>query len=149
MGLQEYGITNPNLTAGLEARGAIVDPIRVYEWGLARRSCAANREPSATGEVGLQTSVLFTSANQVRNLLKVADDLGIEEKLRTALRKTVVGSIGPTTSEMLRSCNLPIDLEPQHPKMGPLVQAAAEKGGSHCYPVSSKLISVSQLTSAE
>ena len=126
VGLQEYGITNPSLTAGLEARGAIVEQIRVYEWGLPENSAPLidNIQQLANGTSNV---VLFTSANQVRNVLKVADDLGIEEKLRTALRKTVVGSIGPTTSEMLRSCNLPIDLEPRHPKMGPLVQAAAEK----------------------
>ena len=127
--LQEYGITNPNLTAGLEARGAIVDPIRVYEWGLPEDPAMLIESLQQLAS-GASHVVLFTSANQVRNLLKVADDLGIEEKLRTALRKTVVGSIGPTTSEMLRSCNLPIDLEPQHPKMGPLVQAAAERAAT-------------------
>lgn len=32
VGLQEYGITNASLIAGLEARGASVEPIRVYGW---------------------------------------------------------------------------------------------------------------------
>jgi len=32
--LQEYGQPNPSLVAGLEARGATVVPVRVYEWGL-------------------------------------------------------------------------------------------------------------------
>ena len=32
VGLQEYGITNASLVAGLEARGATVEPVRVYGW---------------------------------------------------------------------------------------------------------------------
>ena len=32
VGLQEYGITNASLVAGLEARGATVEAIRVYGW---------------------------------------------------------------------------------------------------------------------
>ena len=39
----------------------------------------------------------------------------------------VVASVGPTTSEMLREHDLPVDIEPEHPKMGPLIAAAAEK----------------------
>src|SRR5207244_9862385 len=34
---------------------------------------------------------------------------------------------GPTTSEMLREHDLPVDIEPEHPKMGPLIAAAAEQ----------------------
>jgi uroporphyrinogen decarboxylase len=40
-----------------------------------------------------------------------------------------VASIGPTTSETLRQLELPVDLEPEHGKMGHLVQAAAERAG--------------------
>jgi hypothetical protein len=32
-----------------------------------------------------------------------------------------VGSIGPVCSAALRVARLPVDLEPTHPKMGPLV----------------------------
>ena len=32
VGLQEYGVTNKSLIAGLEARGATVEPVRVYGW---------------------------------------------------------------------------------------------------------------------
>ena len=43
----------------------------------------------------------------------------------------VVASIGPTTSETLRECELPVDLEPEHSKMGHLVTAAAAQGQRH------------------
>jgi hypothetical protein len=69
---------------------------------------------------------MFTSGNQVVNLLKLADALGLVEEVRSGFHKIVVASIGPTTSEMLRNEDLPVDLEPSHPKMGHLVHETAE-----------------------
>ncbi len=47
-------------------------------------------------------------------------------ELRTALGScTVVGSIGPTTSETLRAHGLPVDIEPEYPKLGHLIAAVA------------------------
>jgi uroporphyrinogen decarboxylase len=68
---------------------------------------------------------LFTTAVQVTHLMRVAADLGQGEPLRSALQRTVIASIGPTCSEMLRDNNLVVDLEPEHPKMGHLVATAA------------------------
>ena len=70
---------------------------------------------------------MFTSAHQVVNLLRFAEDLGCEQTLRASLDRLVVASIGPTTSEMLQHFNLPVDIEANPNKMGHLVQAAAEK----------------------
>jgi uroporphyrinogen decarboxylase len=129
VGLQEYGVTNPSLIAGLEARGAVVDAVHVYDWALPEdcRPLEQNIRRIAGGEIDV---AMFTSGNQVLNLLKLADDLGLSDELRDAFRKVVVGSIGPTTSEMLRSQSLPVDLEPSHPKMGHLVQETAERAAT-------------------
>jgi uroporphyrinogen decarboxylase len=126
VGLQEYGITNRSLLAGLEARGARVVNVRVYQWELPvdTKPLEANIRAIAAGE---RDVILFTSAHQVANLLRLAQQLGLEEPLRAALRKMAVASIGPTTSEMLKGHELPVDIEPEHPKMGPLVATAAEK----------------------
>ncbi len=125
--VQEYGQSNRDLIAGLESRGAIVAPVPAYRWALPddlqpiRRAIAA----IIAGEIG---AVLFTSAQQVVHLLQIAADDGTEVDLRAALAKsTVVGSIGPTTSECLGARGLPIDVEPEHPKMGPLVAAVAAR----------------------
>ena len=37
VGVQEYGVTNRSLVAGLEARGATVESVHVYDWALAGR----------------------------------------------------------------------------------------------------------------
>jgi uroporphyrinogen-III synthase len=72
---------------------------------------------------------LFTTATQVVHLLKVAETMGITEPVASGLRKAVVASIGPTTSDELRDHQTIPDLEASHPKMGFLVREAAERAG--------------------
>ena len=124
--VQEYGQPNVSLIAGLEARGARVLPVRVYRWDLPEDTSALEENVRAiiAGQIDV---VLFTSSHQVHHLLGSAERLAIGDELRAALSRIVVASIGPTTSETLRQFSLPVDLEPEHPKMGHLVQAAAER----------------------
>ena len=125
VGLQEYGVTNPSLIAGLEARGARVDRLRVYQWALPEDigPLEANIQRLVAGQADV---LLVTSAQQIEHLLLVAERLELANALRGALRRVVVGSIGPTTSERLRTLDLPVDLEASPPKMGQLVRQASE-----------------------
>ncbi len=127
--LQEYGQPNPSLVAGLEARGATVLRLKVYDWDLPEDTTGLEQTVRAIAENKIDVA-LFTSANQVTNLLTMAARIGLGDALRRALSKVVVASIGPTTSERLRQENLPVDLEPEHPKMGQLVSAAAEQAAA-------------------
>jgi len=126
--LQEYGQPNASLVAGLEARGAKVAGIKLYNYDLPEDAgpLEANLRALAEGHIDV---ALFTSAHQAVNLLRLARQLGLADDVRRAFRRVVVGSIGPTTSEMLAECGLPVDLEPEHSKMGHLVRAAARRGG--------------------
>lgn len=123
IGLQEYGATNPSLIAGLEARGATVDPLRIYSWTLPEdvRPLEENVTRLARGEADV---LMITSAQQIEHLLQTAERMDEADALRAALGETVVASIGPTTSERLRALDLPVDFEPSHPKMGNLVVEA-------------------------
>lgn len=127
--VQEYGKTNPSLIAGLEARGATVQCIPVYTWELPE-DCGPLEENVRALAAGELDVILFTSANQATNLLRVAERLGLESELRNQLRQTVVASVGPTTSEALRDLEFPVDIEPEHPKMGPLVATAARRSAT-------------------
>ena len=129
IGLQEYGKPNRSLIAGLEARGAQVVSVRVYNWELPEDTAplAENIRAMANGQ---RDVLLLTSAHQVANMLRMAADLGLEDDLRRALQQMIVASIGPTTTEMLVQNDLPVDLEPTHPKMGHLVQETAERAQS-------------------
>jgi len=129
VGLQEYGLPNPSLVAGLEARGARVITVKVYGWDLPEEMAPLETNLLAI-VAGERDAMMFTSAHQVINVLAVARRLEIAEQLREQLGKVVVCSIGPTTSEMLRHQGWPVDLEPEHPKMGHLVQSAAERCGA-------------------
>ena len=126
VGLQEYGVTNPSLIAGLEARGARVDRLCVYQWDLPEDvgPLEANLKRLVEGSIDV---LLLTSAQQVDHLLLVADRINQGQEVLAALRRTVIASIGPTTSERLRSKDLPVDLEASPPKMGHLVRMAAQQ----------------------
>ena len=126
VGLQEYGKSNPSLVAGLEARGAEVVPVSVYKWDLPENVEPFEQNVRALAK-GERDILLLTSAHQVANLLRISAELNLEAELRQALQDTIVASIGPTTSEMLKQNDLPVDMEPSHPKMGHLVQEAAAR----------------------
>ena len=113
------------MTEGLERRGAEVTRVPIYRWALPEDIGPLR---SALMEIAERRigAALFTSAQQVEHLLQIAAEDGRENALRAAFgRPIVVGSIGPTTSEALRAHDLPVDIEPEHPKMGHLVAAAA------------------------
>lgn len=129
VGLQEYGITNASLVAGLEARGATVDAVRVYGWEFPDDTTLLEKNVRALAD-GRRDILLLTTAHQVVNMLRMAEQLNIIDALRDGLHQTVIASIGPTTSQMLEECGIHVDLEPAHPKMGHLVTESAQRGGS-------------------
>lgn len=124
VGLQEYGQPNVSLVAGLEARGAKVVPVRVYKWELPE-DLAPLEENILAIVNGHRDVAMFTSSHQVVNVLRVAQRLEVLQPFRKAMEELCVASIGPTTSETLRELELPVDVEPEHGKMGHLVAAAA------------------------
>jgi uroporphyrinogen decarboxylase len=129
VGLQEYGITNASLVAGLEARGATVEPVRVYGWEFPEETGPLEENVRALA-AGSRDMLLLTSAHQVVNLLRMAEKLEMVDQLREGLHHTVIASIGPTTSQMLEECDIHVDMEPARPKMGHLVAEAAARGVS-------------------
>jgi len=70
---------------------------------------------------------MFTTSVQLTHLLQIAAEERIELEVTAALRKTLIASIGPTTSEALREQGLPPDFEPSHPKMGILVSEVLQQ----------------------
>jgi uroporphyrinogen-III synthase len=123
--VQEYGVSNTEFLDELRARGALVTPVPVYRWALPEdvqplKNAAA---AIARGEVDV---ALFTTSMQVVHLWRIVGELGLEDDVRRELRRTVIASIGPTTSDELQRHSLPPDVEASHPKIGILVREAAE-----------------------
>jgi uroporphyrinogen-III synthase len=124
--VQEYGAPNSEFLDALSERGAVVQGVAVYQWALPPDITPLRDAVSAVvnGQVRV---VLFTTGVQVNHLFQIAAQMGRDEDLRAAFRDVLVASIGPSTSETLRSHGIRVDLEPAHPKMGFLVKEAAER----------------------
>jgi uroporphyrinogen-III synthase len=124
--VQEYGVPNTELLEGLRRRGARVMPVPVYQWDLPKDTTPLQAAVDAV--IARQIDVaLFTTGVQIQHLFQIAEHAGKKEALRAGLERVVKASIGPTTSEVLRSYGLAVDLEASHPKMGFLVKEAAEQ----------------------
>lgn len=123
--VQEYGKPSTELVEGLKGRGAEVTRVPVYRWALPDDTAPLR---AAIREIveGSIHAVMFTSAQQIVHVLQVADELGLGDSIRSALdTKVIVASVGPTTTGTLKEHGLPVDIEPDHPKMGHLVNALA------------------------
>ena len=125
--VQEYGRENPELLDGLRARGAEVLRVPVYRWDYPEDQAALRQGVSRLADAGVDIAV-FTSARQVDHVVETAARIGRKGDLAGAVQRVVVASIGPVCSEALHAHGLPVDLEPEHPKMGHLVNALAQRG---------------------
>ena len=119
--IQEYGLPNKEFYTALTARGMSVLAVPVYRWELPTdiEPLEAAIRATVAGEFDV---LLLTSAQQIRNVLEIAERLQLRDAFRTATKCCRIGSIGPTCSEALREAGLHIDLEPSHPHMGHLVR---------------------------
>ena len=126
--VQEYGVSNVELLNALRARGAQVSAVPVYQWTLPDDLQPLTDAVTAItrGEVDV---VILTSGVQLAHLFQIADRMGLEAELVNGLGRTVIASIGPTTSEEIARRGLTPDFEASHPKMGVLVREAAERSG--------------------
>lgn len=124
--VQEYGEPSHELYEELIRREAKVLPVPVYRWAFPEDMAPLNAAIEATiaGEFDM---LLFTSANQLSNVLEAAKRQGKQAEWLEAAQKCGIASIGPTASEKLRSVGLPVHVEASPPKMGPLVRMALEE----------------------
>ena len=124
--VQEYGVSNVELLEALASRGASVTRVPVYRWELPE-DLDPLRDAIRAVAAGKVDVVLFTTGVQVAHLYQVAGEMGLDGDVRRGLERSVVASIGPTTSEELHRRGLKADVEPSHPKMGILVREVAER----------------------
>ena len=120
--VQEYGQPSVEFYSALESRGASVLAVPVYRWAL-----PIDIEPMRTAIrqtiAGEFDVLMFTSAQQMNNVLQMAEQDGLRsEWLVAANRYCVIASIGPTATETLTQGGLRVDVEPTHPNMGALVK---------------------------
>ena len=123
--LQEYGATNPELLAELTERCASVLKVPVYQWAL-----PLDLQPLRECVHGIANAnvdvILFTTAVQVIHLMLIAQEMDQVTEMLAGLRSVVVVSVGPTTTAELLHYGIMPDFEPSRPKMGFLINEAAQ-----------------------
>lgn len=124
--VQEYGVSNPELLEALAHKTAAVTKVPVYQWALPEDVRPLREAVLGVASGGVDV-VLFTTGAQAIHLFQVAAEMEQANELRAGLRSMVVVSIGPTTTEVLSQYGINPDFEPSHPKMGFLVNEAAQQ----------------------
>jgi uroporphyrinogen decarboxylase len=124
--IQEYGSSNEDLMKGLKKRNANVVQVPVYRWALPDDTGPLQKAIREVIEGKVQIA-FFTSAMQIRHVLRMASEMGVEQKFREALKKVVISSIGPVCSEAIEENGFSVDFEPSHSKLGQLVMETAAK----------------------
>jgi uroporphyrinogen-III synthase len=122
--LLHYGEPNLSLAESLTSRGARLRELLLYEWRLPADTTRLIRLIDELID-RQYTAIAFTSQIQARHLFRLAAEAGREDQLRAALNEIVVASIGPTCTTALSNLGVRARVEPERPKMGPLILAVA------------------------
>lgn len=127
--VQEYGASNPEFLADLTLKCGSVTKVPVYQWALPE-----DRTPLEECVRGIARGsfdvVMFMTAVQVIHLFQVAEQMQTVKELRAGLLSMAVISIGPTTTEELAHHGITPDFEPSRPKIGFIVNEAAQYAGT-------------------
>lgn len=120
-----YGEPNTALADTLRERGARLSEVCPYEWALPDDTGPLRR---LVGDLAGQVdAVAFTSQIQVRNLFAIADEMGLRDRVASALNEDViVAVVGPVCAGALKQMGVTPDVQPADPRMGPLVNALAD-----------------------
>jgi uroporphyrinogen-III synthase len=111
----------------IAAHGGRTTEALLYRWDLSPEVRVALLGAVVDLIDGRIDALAITTQVQVRHLMSVAIDHGLDERLRIALRdRVIVGAVGPTCAHALRAHGIQPHVVPDHPKMGHLVLALAE-----------------------
>ncbi len=137
--LIHYGERNAVLTDALHAHGARVEELLLYDWQLPQNLDELQHlvEDIISSRVD---AIAFTSQVQIRHLFQIATQMNKQQELIEALNTTVVvASVGPVCTTALQHKGVTPDVEPEHPKMGPMVGALARFVGQEQQGTSGEL----------
>lgn len=126
--IQEYGVPSTDLYSRLNELGAECLPVPVYRWAFPEDLEPLKNAIHSTIARAFDV-IMITTAQQLVHVLEVASQLGVREEWLAGAKRCVIASIGPTASERIHECGLPVDFEPSHPHMGHLVREAIEAAG--------------------
>ena len=113
VGIQLYGTDLvEKLMKYLRSRGAKPDCVAPYVYASAAEDAqgVALIRQMQTGKVD---AIAFTSKTQVKRLLQLANQQGLEKELAEALTNITIAAIGPIVAEELNNAGLPVHVMPE------------------------------------
>jgi uroporphyrinogen-III synthase len=114
------------LLGAIAAQGGTALPVTpyVYDARAADSHIVTAIEEMAAGRVD---AIALTNLGQIRRLIDVARERGLEGRLREGLKKTPIASVGPAVSDELAAHGLHADIYPANDAffMKPLISAMA------------------------
>jgi uroporphyrinogen-III synthase len=125
IGVQLYGSPNPDFVSGLEALGAVVSIVQVYNYGPASDTSRVLTfiETLLSGEVD---AITFTSGPQIDSIFATAETSGRADALCVAFNDRIsVAVVGEVTGRALVRRGVVARILPPAPKMAPLADAIA------------------------
>jgi uroporphyrinogen-III synthase len=112
------------LLGAIEAQGAKVDAVLpyVYDAKAAEPNIIAAIDEIAAGRID---AIALTSRGQARRLIDTAKSRGLEGRLKDALKRTKVASVGPVVSDELKGFGIATVIYPENDAffMRPLIAA--------------------------
>ncbi len=125
IGLQLYPEQDHGkLLVAIETQGAQVDTVLpyVYDAKAAEPNIVAAIDEMAAGRID---AIALTSRGQARRLIETAKSRGLEARLKDALKRTKVASVGPVVSDELKASGIATDIYPENDAffMRPLIAA--------------------------
>jgi len=113
------------LVEGMRAAGAEVVAVCIYDYPPG--AVASSAHPLVAAILGGELDVVtFTSAPAVDGLVAAAVQAGTWPAVRERLGRIVVASVGPVTGAALASHGVPVHVQPEDPRMGPMMHAVVE-----------------------
>jgi uroporphyrinogen-III synthase len=125
--LQRYGHPVPWAVARLEAAGAEVLELPIYQWTLPDDHAPAHRLIEAACDLHLD-AITLTSPPSAGNLFKLASEMGAADRLREALNKDVQTiCVGPMSGEAARAQGLHSVTWPDRGRLGLMVRVVTDE----------------------
>jgi len=113
------------LAEGLRAAGADVVAVCIYRYPAGAVDHAADPLVDAILDGGVDV-VTFTSSPAVEGLVAASARRGQWEAVRLRLESLVVASVGPVTGDTLAGNGVVVHVQPEEPRMGPMMRALSE-----------------------
>jgi uroporphyrinogen-III synthase/DNA-binding Lrp family transcriptional regulator len=122
IGLPRSSLADETLSQLLQSRGAKVHEVRAYNTILPRDVSPVIALINKLDSGGVD-AITFTSSSTALNLVAIAEEKGLETKLRRSMKKAIIVAMGPKTQSTIESLGFKVDVVPSDYSLKPMIDA--------------------------